>query len=45
MQQKYAEKKLLGVSLDKTYIRKILKSALHQKEPQFHRKFINTLNS
>lgn len=35
-QQKYTNKKLLAVSLESNYYRKILKSALHQKEPQFH---------
>lgn len=34
-QQKCSDKKLLGSSLESTYYRKILKSALHQKEPQF----------
>lgn len=34
-QQKFTDKKLLGSSLESTYYRKILKSALHQKEPQF----------
>lgn len=38
-QQKFSTKKLMGTSLEKTCIQKILKSALHQKEPQFNREF------
>lgn len=37
-QQQYSNKKLLASSLESTYYRKILKSALHQKEPQFYSK-------
>lgn len=37
-QQQFSNKKLLATSLESTYYRKILKSALHQKEPQFYSK-------
>lgn len=42
-QQKHTSNKLLGVSMEDMYIHKILKSAMHQKDPQFHCKtaFIN----
>ena len=35
-QQKCANKKMFSVSMEDMYFYKILKSALHQKEPQFH---------
>lgn len=38
-QQKQSTKKLLSASVEDMYFLKILKSALHQKEPQLHCKF------
>lgn len=43
-QQKGSDRLLLAKSMEKTLIRKILKSALHQKEPQFHCK-LQTIKS
>lgn len=42
VQQNGSERLLLAKSMEKTLIRKILKSALHQKEPQFQCKFQTT---
>lgn len=44
-QQKYCDRKLLCASAEDMYFQKILKSGLHQKEPQFNCKTLNSPNA